>query len=138
VPFGDLMPHVAAYVTNGGYGGLHFALGHGVPMAVVGKTEDKAELVARVNWSGVGVGMRRQRAQSGWVRDAVRRILEEPRFRERAWAMQTELEDAGGPSRSADLLERLSTERAPLVGGASRRVLGSPRVAGQGAGPAAG
>ena len=54
VPFAALMPHVSAFVTNGGYGGLHFALAHGVPIVVAGASEEKPELVARVNWSGVG------------------------------------------------------------------------------------
>ena len=53
VPFAALMPHVAAVITNGGYGGLHFALAHGVPLVVAGASEEKPELVARVNWSGV-------------------------------------------------------------------------------------
>jgi UDP:flavonoid glycosyltransferase YjiC (YdhE family) len=49
VPFAALMPHVAALVTNGGYGGLHFALAHGLPLVVAGATEEKPELAARVN-----------------------------------------------------------------------------------------
>src|SRR4051794_22980796 len=107
VPFGALMPHVDAYVTNGGYGGLHFALGHGVPILSVGATEDKPELAARVSWSGVGIGRRAQRAQPAKVRAAVRRLLGEPRFRERAGALAAELAAHGGPARSADLLERV-------------------------------
>ena len=63
VPFAALMPHVSAYITNGGYGGLHYALAHGVPVVSVGKTEDKAKLAARVSWSGVGVGMKSQVAR---------------------------------------------------------------------------
>jgi Erythromycin biosynthesis protein CIII-like, C-terminal domain len=51
VPFGALMEHVSLMVTNGGYGGTHFAMSHGVPLVVAGTSEDKAEIVARVNWS---------------------------------------------------------------------------------------
>ena len=48
VPFARLMPFVDVMVTNGGYGGVHFALAHGVPLVVAGQTEDKTEICARV------------------------------------------------------------------------------------------
>ena len=41
-------------VTNGGYGGVQFALAHGVPLVVAGDHEDKPETAARVAGSGVG------------------------------------------------------------------------------------
>ena len=82
--FAALMPHVSAMVTNGGYGGLHFALAHGVPLVVAGTREEKPELVARVNWSGAGIGMRTQSPSPARLRRAVRRVLDEPRFACRA------------------------------------------------------
>src|SRR4051794_9511932 len=108
VPFAALMPHVSAYVTNGGYGGLHYALAHGVPVVSVGKTEDKAELAARVSWSGVGVGMKTQVAKPGPLRKAVRRVLFEPEHAARAVAMQAEMREYGGAARAAGLIEQLA------------------------------
>jgi MGT family glycosyltransferase len=121
VPFAALMPHVAAVITNGGYGGLHFALAHGVPLVVAGDSEEKPELVARVNWSGVGVGMRAQRPGRLRLREAIRRLLAEPDHAARAAAMQAEMRRYDGPRRGADLLEELAAMRAP--------VLSAPRAA---------
>jgi UDP:flavonoid glycosyltransferase YjiC (YdhE family) len=121
VPFAALMPHVDAYVTNGGYGGLHFALAHGVPILSVGATEDKPELAARVAWSGAGIGLRAQRAQPAKVRAAVRRLLAEPGFRARAGELAVELAAAGGPGRSADLVEALAYDAS--AGSAAPRAL---------------
>jgi MGT family glycosyltransferase len=111
VPFPAVMARVSALVSNGGYGGLHFALTHGVPVVVVGATEEKPELVARVNWSGVGVGIRTQRPRPEQIRSAVRRVLAEPRLRERAVAMGAEMAACGGAARAVDLLEELSASR---------------------------
>ena len=111
VPFSAVMPRVAALISNGGYGGLHHALSQGVPVVVVGATEEKPELVARVNGSGVGIGIKTQRPRPEQLRTAVRRVLAEPRFRERAGAMQAEMATYGGPARAADLLEELSATR---------------------------
>jgi MGT family glycosyltransferase len=121
VPFAALMPHVDVYVTNGGYGGLHFALSHGVPILSAGATEDKPELAARVSWSGVGIGMRAQRARPDKVRAAVRRLLGEPGFRARAGELAAELASHGGPGRSADLLEGMVYEAS--AGSGSVRAL---------------
>ena len=41
VPFGELMPFVDVMVTNGGYGGIHFALAHGV--AVGGRWHERGQ-----------------------------------------------------------------------------------------------
>jgi UDP:flavonoid glycosyltransferase YjiC (YdhE family) len=107
------MPHVSALVTNGGYGGLHYALAHGVPLVVAGASEEKPELVARVNWSGVGVGMRTQRPSARRVRDAVWRVLDEPSYAARALQMQAEMAAYDGPALAADLVEELVTSAVP-------------------------
>jgi MGT family glycosyltransferase len=108
VPFAALMPHVTAMVSHGGYGGLHYALAHGVPLVVAGATEEKPELVARVNWSGVGVGLRKQRPRPARLRAAVRRVLAEPAYRARAHAMQAEMAGYDGARRAAELVEELA------------------------------
>jgi UDP:flavonoid glycosyltransferase YjiC (YdhE family) len=111
IPFAALMGHVDVYVTNGGYGGLHFALSHGVPVLSAGATEDKPDLAARVSWSGAGIGMRAQRANPAKVRAAVRRLLDEDRFRARAQALADEMAACDGPARSSELLEALVARR---------------------------
>jgi UDP:flavonoid glycosyltransferase YjiC (YdhE family) len=58
IPFKPLLPHVDLYVTNGGYGGIHYALSNGVPIVIGGTTEDKPEVAARIVYSGVGVNLR--------------------------------------------------------------------------------
>jgi MGT family glycosyltransferase len=119
VPFAALMPHVAVTITNGGYGGLHFALAHGVPLVVAGDSEEKPELVARVNWSGVGVGMRTNRPGRLQLREAVRRVLGEPDHAARAAAMQAELARYGGPEHAVDLLEQLAATSTPVLAGSA-------------------
>ena len=48
VPFDRLLPLVDVMVTNGGFGGVQQALAAGVPVVVAGRSEDKAEVGARV------------------------------------------------------------------------------------------
>lgn len=81
LPYDRLLPLTDVYATNGGYGGVHFALEHGVPLVVAGKTEDKAEVAARVAWSGAGINLRTNRPKPAQVRDAVRTVLANDRYR---------------------------------------------------------
>lgn len=96
LPYADLMPKVDVFVTNGGYGGLHYALGHGVPMVVAGDTEDKMETTRRVEWSGTGVNLRNGKPTEAQIAAGVDRVLIEPKFRERAQALQAQIAAAPG------------------------------------------
>jgi UDP:flavonoid glycosyltransferase YjiC (YdhE family) len=81
LPYDRLFPRLSAFVTNGGYGGLHYALEHGVPIVAAGTTEDKLETTARVAWSGAGVNLRTESPEPAAVRDAVLRVLSVPGYR---------------------------------------------------------
>ncbi|MET4638136.1 glycosyltransferase [Mycetocola sp. 2940] len=81
LPHDRLLPLTDVFVSNGGYGGVHVALEHGVPLVVAGKTEDKAEVTARVAWAGVGINLKTNRPTPKQVRDAVRKVLADDRYR---------------------------------------------------------
>ena len=108
VPFEKLMPYVDVFVTNGGYGGVQLALAHGVPIVTAGRTEDKVEVNARVAYSGVGINLRTQSPTPEQLRDAVRRVLDEPNFRERARSVQREIDELGREDAAVAQLEWLA------------------------------
>ncbi|WP_375387352.1 nucleotide disphospho-sugar-binding domain-containing protein [uncultured Amnibacterium sp.] len=85
MPYDHLLPAADVMVTNGGYGAVHHALRHGLPLVVAGTSEDRAEVNARVRWSGVGVDLHEQRPSPEAVGGAVARVLDErARFRRAA------------------------------------------------------
>jgi MGT family glycosyltransferase len=88
LPYDRLLPKVHAMVTNGGYGSVNQALSLGVPLVVAGSTEEKPEIAARVAWSGAGINLGTGRPTSRLIADAVRRILREPHYRQRAHALR--------------------------------------------------
>lgn len=115
VPYDLLLPHAAAFVTNGGYSGVTLALAHGVPLVQAGVTEEKSEIGARIHWTGVGVRLGTSRPDALAVRDGVRRVLDNPTYLAAAGRVQAEmaLHDAG--REGAALLERLALTQQ-LVG----------------------
>lgn len=114
LPFDRLLPLVDIFVTNGGFGGVQLALSHGVPIVAAGRTEDKAEVSARVAHSGVGINLRTQHPRASQVRAAVRQVLAEPSYAQAARRIQAEINAAGREDRAAELLEQLALRRTPV------------------------
>jgi MGT family glycosyltransferase len=107
IPYQALLPEVGVLVTNGGYGGVQMALGHGVPMVVAGGSEEKPEIAARVAWAGVGLDLRTGRPRPKAVRRAVRRVLAEPAFARRARELADECARHDAAGTAATLIEQL-------------------------------
>ena len=117
------------FVTNGGYGGVQFALAHGVPVVVAPGKEDKVEVAARVVWSGTGVNLRRQRPSRARVRRGVRQVFWRiPRFRTAAARIGTELAMAPGAAGFAAVIDDVVAE-SPASGGADRATPAQHEVA---------
>lgn len=96
LPYDQLLPRTDLLVSNGGYTTVQLALSHGIPVVVAGSTEDKAEVAARVRWSGVGIGLRTDTPSPERVRRAVDTVLSDPKYRHRARVMAAEMADAPG------------------------------------------
>ena len=115
VPYAELMPKVDLLVTNGGYGAIQIALAHGVPVVAIGKTEDKAEIANRIEWSGVGAGLKVLVPTEEQIRDAVRRVLTTPTYAARAEAIRYEMAGLDAGITGAELLEELAGEQNQLA-----------------------
>ena len=110
-----MLPRTAAMVTNGGYGGVQMALSQGVPLVVAGTTEDKPEVAARVAWSGVGINLKTAAPTPAQVRDAVRALLDDQRYRARAQALQAEYARYDAIALGVELLEQLAATGRPIL-----------------------
>jgi MGT family glycosyltransferase len=90
LPFEWLLPRVDVLVTNGGYGSVNQAMSFGIPLVTAGMTEDKADVNARVAWSGVGLNLATNEPTQEALRAAVRTVLDRPAYRMRAAQMADE------------------------------------------------
>jgi MGT family glycosyltransferase len=108
IPYAHLMPHVDLLLTNGGYGSIQIAMAHGVPVVAIGRTEEKPEIANRVQWSGVGIGLKVRIPSEAQIRNAVSHVLQTPTYSARAEAMRYELAGLDAASVGADLLEELA------------------------------
>lgn len=107
IPYSAIVPSAVVGVTNGGWGGVLEMLSMGVPLVVAGGTIDKPQIAARVAWSGAGVDLRTGRPRPSEVRDAVWKVRNDRRFKERAIEISEELAHLGGAPRAAELVDAL-------------------------------
>lgn len=115
VPYAQLLPHVSAMVTNAGYGGVQQALHHGIPLVAAGASEEKPEIAARIAWSGAGIDLRTGTPSAKQVRVGVRRVLDEPSFRERARVIATDMASYDAPALGAAQIEDMLSGRQERV-----------------------
>ncbi len=107
VPYHFLMPRVDVTITNGGYGGVQLALSNGVPVIVAGTSEEKAEIATRAAWAGVGIKINTGTPSEKQIRSAVKKILEEPNYKNKTRQLQADYQRYNAPQRAADLSEEL-------------------------------
>lgn len=113
LPYDELLERTSVLVTNGGYGGLHHAMRHGVPIVIAGDSEDKVETSARVQAARVGVNLRTGRPTPQAIRDAVQRILADPSYAATARRIGEAIAAAPGAPGLVDDIEKMLAVRGP-------------------------
>jgi MGT family glycosyltransferase len=113
LPYDDLLPMTDVYVTNGGYGGVQYALRYGIPIVTSSGQEDKPEVAARVAWSGVGIRLKTETPTPATVRKAVHTALENPTHRDAAQLIAASMARARGMTQLADIVDALKERSAP-------------------------
>ena len=102
-------------ITHGGHGTVITALACGVPVLCLPMGRDQADVAARAVWRGAGLRMS-TKSRPDALRQAVRRMLDEPRFRDAARRMAEAMAREDGASRAVAELEALGdAERAQLA-----------------------
>ncbi len=115
IPYDKLLPYVDVMVTNAGYGGVQFALNYGVPLVVAGQTEEKAEICARVSWSGVGINLKTESPKLQQIKQAVTKVLTDSQYKHKAQQIQKDFAQYDAPKRAAELLVELAVKKRPIL-----------------------
>lgn len=100
----DLIRRSTLTISHGGLNTTLESLACGVPTVVLPVTNDQPGVGVRVEHAGAGRAIPVARATAPRVREAVRAVLEEPPYRERAEAMRSHIAEADGLNRAADVI----------------------------------
>ncbi len=133
LPYDWLMPRLDLVVTNGGYGTVNHALSHGVPLVVAGLSEDKAEVGARVAWSGAGVSLHTDTPTPAALRAAIDTVLGGERFGAAARGLAGAFRGFDAATEVPRLLREVVAARGAGPGAGQGAGQPAPRGAGRGA-----
>ena len=107
------MPHADVVVCHGSHGTLGRALSYAKPVIAVPAGGDMAENAVRVQWSGAGVSLPGRLLSPTTLRWVVQRVLENPRYTERARSLGRWARDNDGAKAGAVLVEELAFTGTP-------------------------
>jgi MGT family glycosyltransferase len=108
VPQAAVMPEAAAMVGHGGAGSTRMALAAGVPSVVVPGFADQPRNARRVAELGAGIALE----DVAGVGDAVRRLLEEPSYRDAAERIAREVAALPPVAKAGEALREWTLGRA--------------------------
>lgn len=115
IPQAQLLPHCRLVVSHGGSGSVIGALAHGLPMVVIPIGADQPRNAQRCRDLHVARVLHALEATPDSVRAATSDVLADPTYRLSAEGMRDEIAALPGPDHAVTLLERLATERQPLL-----------------------
>ncbi len=104
VPQLAVLQRVKAFVTHGGMNSVSESLSYSVPMVVVPQMGEQAIVGRRVAQLGAGLCLTKEEVTVETLRDAVRRLLVEDRFRSQAATVCQSFREAGGVAQATDAI----------------------------------
>lgn len=117
IPQAQLLPHCSLVVSHGGSGSVIGALAHGLPMVLIPIGADQPRNARRCDDLQVARVLPALEATPDRVRAATSAVLADSTYRLHAERMRDEIAALPGPDHAVTLLERLATERRPLLSG---------------------
>ena len=101
----ELIRQAALTISHGGLNTVLESLARGVPMVVLPVAYDQPGVGTRIEWSRVGRSIPIGQLTVDRLRNAVRTVLGDPAYRERAGRFQSSIEAVDGLNQAADLIE---------------------------------
>ena len=108
VPQSLLLPRCHAVVAHGGSGTTLAALAQGLPLLLLPQGANQFENAERCAALGVGILLVRGEVAAEPIRHAVRALLDQPTYRDRAGVVAEEIGRMPAPAEAVELLERLA------------------------------
>jgi len=105
VPQGAILARASLFISHSGANSVHQALLNGVPLLLVPQQMEQAATAARLAELGVALSLNRRAVNPENIGRLAERLLRDSSFRLKAEALGEELNQAGGASRAAEVVE---------------------------------
>ena len=114
VPQIQVLAKCAMFITHGGFNSTKESLRLGVPLVVIPIGGDQPYSAERVEALGAGRAVSPDERDPAVIRDRIREVLAEPRYRANAESFSEEMQALPPISHAVSLLEQLAREGQPI------------------------
>lgn len=111
----ELLQKTTLAITHAGMNTTLESLTNGVPMVAIPVTNDQPGIAARIAWTGCGETIPVKSVNVAKLRTAIQKVLTEDSYKKNALRLQEAIEQAGGVSRAADIIEQVVSTGKPVL-----------------------
>ncbi len=110
----ELLKRAALTITHGGLNTALESLAEGVPLVAIPINFDQFGVAARIRWNGTGEFVKAAGLRPDKLRRVIRKVLDEPHYRQNALRMQDAIRQAGGAEQAAEIIEEVIRTGKPV------------------------
>ncbi len=111
----DLLRRATLTITHAGMNTALESLANGVPMVAIPIANDQPGVAARIAWSKTGEVVPLKQLTASRLHDAISTVLSESSYKENALRLQKAIQQAGGATRAADIIEQVALTGKPVI-----------------------
>jgi MGT family glycosyltransferase len=111
----ELLKKASLTITHAGLNTTLESLSNGVPMVAIPIANDQPGIAARIGWTGAGEMVQLSRLSVSKLKAAIRRVLTEDSYKRNALRLQAAIQQAGGVTRAADIIEQAVSTGKPVL-----------------------
>jgi zeaxanthin glucosyltransferase len=111
----EILKRSALTITHAGMNTALESLSAGVPMVAIPITNDQPGIASRIDWTRTGIMLPLKKASVKNLRTAIKNVLTEPSFKERAEHFKKIIEERNGLKLAADLIEDVIKKQTPIT-----------------------
>jgi zeaxanthin glucosyltransferase len=114
-PQDDLLSRAKLCITHAGMNTALESLTHGVPMIAIPITNDQPGVAARIAYTETGEVIPLPKLNTSDLRKAIERVLTENSYQQAALKMKEHIQQSGGVTRAADIVETAISSKKPVA-----------------------
>jgi zeaxanthin glucosyltransferase len=111
----ELLKRTTLTITHAGTNTVLDSLSNGIPMVAIPLAIDQPGLASRLAWAGAAEVVVPKRISVSKLQEAIKRVLTDNSYRQNALRLKNAIQQAGGVSRAADLIEKAVLTRKPVI-----------------------
>lgn len=111
----ELLKKTTLTITHAGMNTTMECLINGVPMVAIPVANDQPRVASRIAWSGCGESIPLKKLNVSKLKAAIQKVLTEDSYKQNAVRLQSAIQQAGGVSRAADIIEQAISTGKPVL-----------------------